>query len=45
MLGPLNKSKIKCVDGLTPEEISKIILNEEKDILYGNFYINEQELD
>lgn len=45
LLGPLDKAKIKCLDGSTEEDIKKVLINEEKDILYGNFFINEEELD
>ena len=34
ILGGLNKEKI--VSALNQEEINKIIMNEEKDVLYGN---------
>jgi len=34
ILGGLNKEKIVC--SLNQEEISKIIMNDEKDVLFGN---------
>ncbi|EAR94374.2 hypothetical protein TTHERM_00049190 (macronuclear) [Tetrahymena thermophila SB210] len=42
ILGPLDKTKIVNVD---QESINKIIINEEKDVLYGSIYMSEVELD
>lgn len=45
ILGPLDKTKIKCIDGTTEEEVNKILVNEEKNILYGNLYISTKTVD
>lgn len=42
ILGGLNKDKIATT--LSKEERDRIILNEEKNILYGNIYISEGNL-
>ena len=44
MLGPLDKQKL-TTPFLNLEEINKIIINEEKNILYGTVYIKDSHLD
>ena len=43
MLGPLEKKEIKNEEA-AQEEKEKIFLNEEKNTLYGNFYLTETQM-
>jgi len=42
MLGPLTKEKIKTT--ISIEEVQRIILNPEADVLYGTLYFRPKEL-
>lgn len=43
VFGGLDKSKIKCQ--LSEEEINRIIMNPEQNIIFGNIYISCQDVD
>lgn len=46
ILGPLNKDKLIIPHSkVTKEERDKILINEEKDVLYGIIYVSDVNLD